>query len=770
VTPRGRDGSTVRRCSSANLGLVGGLVLLAQPTYAQQAPTVSSNIAVDAFVGPPVSMISRQVAGPPTLRAVQLLEPLRIDGRLDEALYTNVPAISDFVQMEPEEGAPATERTELWIAFDRDTFYVSFRCWESQPERVVAKEMRRDHGTIWSGDDNVSFFLDTFYDRRNGFTFTVNSLGGRQDGQTFNELQWNGDWNAIWDVRTGRFEGGWIVETAIPFKSLRYRPGEDQIWGFNAYRTNRWKNELSFLTAVPKARGQSALQHASLAAQLVGITAPSGSKNLEIKPYVISNATSQAAADGRISDDIAADLGVDVKYGITQNLTADFTYNTDFAQVEADLQQVNLTRFSLFFPEKREFFLENAGMFQFGGATGSGFGGAAEVPILFYSRRIGLERGRAVPIDVGGRLTGRVGRYTLGLLTIQSGDDETAQVRTTDFSVIRLRRDVLRRSSVGLMATGRNETQGRTGDNLAYGVDGTFAFFTDLTIQTYWARTNTTGLTGEDTSYRAQFDYAGDRYGVQMERLVVGDNFNPGIGFVRRDDMRRSTGRLRFSPRPRANTVVRRYFFLGALAYAEDGAGALETRDRDAEFAVEFQNGDRFRVNYNGTYEFLPAPFPIAPGVTVPAGGYRYQNVNVGFNRAARQRISGSVAAEYGTFYNGHKTAIDVNNGRINLSPHFSVEPTYSVNWVNLLEGSFTTHLVGSRVTWTITPLMFTSALLQFNSSTHALSANVRLRWEYRPGSELFVVFNEERDTRTRSFPNLANRAFIVKVNRLFRF
>ena len=263
--------------------------------------------------------------------------------------------------MEPEEGAPATERTELWIAFDRDTFYVSFRCWESQPERVVAKEMRRDHGTIWSGDDNVSFFLDTFYDRRNGFTFTVNSLGGRQDGQTFNELQWNGDWNAIWDVRTGRFEGGWIVETAIPFKSLRYRPGEDQIWGFNAYRTNRWKNELSFLTAVPKARGQSALQHASLAAQLVGIIVPSGSKNLEIKPYVISNATSQAAADGRISDDIAADLGVDVKYGITQNLTADFTYNTDFAQVEADQQQVNLTRFSLFFPEKREFFLENAG-------------------------------------------------------------------------------------------------------------------------------------------------------------------------------------------------------------------------------------------------------------------------------------------------------------------------------------------------------------------------------------------------------------------------
>ena len=728
------------------LGLIIGTILLAQPLYAGQA------------------------AGPPTLRAIRLSAPLRIDGRLDEALYTTVAPISDFIQMEPDEGAPATERTDLWIAFDDDTFYVSFRCSESHPERVVAKEMRRDHTTLWSGDDQVSFFLDTFYDRRNGVEFTLNSIGGRMDGQTFNEQQWNGDWNTVWDSQVGRFDGGWIVEIAIPFKSLRYRPGEDQIWGFNASRTNRWKNELSFLTLVPKARGQSGLHWASLAAQLVGIAVPPGSKNLEIKPYLISNATSQPAADGRMAHDVTGDPGVDVKYGITQNLTADLTYNTDFAQVEADQQQVNLTRFSLFFPEKREFFLENAGTFQFGGATGGGFGGGTEVPILFYSRRIGLERGRAVPIDGGGRLTGRVGRYSLGLLTIRSGDDEAAQARATSFSVVRVKRDILRRSSVGLMLTGRNEARGGAGDNLAYGVDGAFGFFTDLTIHTYWARTKTTGLSGQDTSYRTQFDYAGDRYGVQLERLVVGDQFNPGVGFVRRDDMRRSSGRLRFSPRPRANTVIRRYFFLGSLAYVENGAGILETRDRDGEFAIEFQNGDRFRVNYNGIYELLPRPFLIAPGVTLPAGGYRFDNVNVGFNRAARQRVSGNLSAEYGTFYSGHKTAVNVNSGRVNLSPRFSMEPTYSVNWVDLAEGSFTTHLAGSRLTWTTTPRMFTSALLQYNSSSHALSANVRLRWEYRPGSELFVVFNEERDTRARRFPDIANRAFIVKVNRLLRF
>lgn len=309
--------------------------LLVPPAAAGQLPT-----------------ITRQDGVPPTIRAARV-ETLTIDGRLDEAFYRTVDPVTDFVQIEPEEGSPATEKTEVWIAFDRENVYVTFRNWESRPDRVVAKEMRRDSTTIYTGDDNVTFFFDTFYDRRNGVEFSVNSIGGRIDGQTFNDRQWAGDWNTIWDVEVGRFEGGWTVETAIPFKSLRYRPGEAQVWGFNAFRTNRWKNELSYLTPVPKARGQSGVHQASVAAQVVGISAPSGSKNLEIKPYVISNATSQAVAGGSGVNDLSGDFGLDVKYGVTQNLTADLTYNTDFAQVEADEQQVNLTRFGLFFPEKQ---------------------------------------------------------------------------------------------------------------------------------------------------------------------------------------------------------------------------------------------------------------------------------------------------------------------------------------------------------------------------------------------------------------------------------
>ena len=748
-------------------------VVVLPPAWAGQpeAPEATSSATAEsgAPAAAPQSTLTRDADGRvTTLRAVRITEPLRIDGRLDEEFYTTVPSMTGFVQVEPQEGMPATEQTEVWVAFDDQNLYVSFRAWESRPDLIVAKEMRRDNTSIWNGDDNVAFFLDTFLDRRNGFEFALNSIGGRQDAQTSNERQWNGDWNTIWDFQTGRFDGGWTVETAIPFKSLRYRPGEEQTWGFNAMRTTRWKNELSFLTPTPQARGQAGLHQASLAAQLTGLTVPAGSRNLEIKPYVISNASSERDSIGSLANDLTADVGLDVKYGVTQNLTADFTYNTDFAQVEADTQQVNLTRFSLFFPEKREFFLENQGLFAFGTASQGRAGGA--VPILFYSRRIGLEGGAVVPIDVGGRLTGRVGRYSIGVLNINTGAEESASVAATNFSVVRLKRDLLRRSSVGVMFTGRSETPDGEGRNLVYGLDGTFAFFDNLAVNTYWAQTDAEGQSTDNNSYRAQFDYAGDRYGLSLEHLGVGEHFNPGVGFVRRNDIRRSAGTARFSPRPQQSDVVRRYSFSGGIDYVENGGGQLETRERTGAFEIEFQNADSFSATYTNSYEFLPVPFRIAPGVTLPIGAYDFDNVGVSYSGSTLRPLSGTAAFERGTFYNGHRTVMRVSGGRVNLSPRFSVEPSYSVNWVDLEQGSFTTQLAGSRVTYTPTPLMFLSAFLQYNSSRNTVSSNVRFRWEYRPGSELFVVYNEDRETLARGFPDLNNRAFIVKVNRLLRF
>ncbi len=726
----------------------------------------------------PPATISRDADGRATVRAVRLSRPLRLDGALDEAHYGEVPPMSGFIQIEPQPGDLAKDQTDVWVSFDDDRVYVSARMWDDQMDRIVATEMRRDSTALFQGNDVVSFVFDPFYDRRNALVFTVNPIGGRSDVQVTNERQFSQDWNPVWEVKTGRFDGGWTVEAAVPFKSLRYREGTEQVWGFNAMRVKRSTNEMSLLTKVPPARGNSALVQTSFAASLVGIEAPRAGRNLDLKPYVTSSLTTNRTATPRVSNDPSGEAGLDLKYGVTQGLTADLTLNTDFAQVEADEQQVNLTRFSLFFPEKREFFLENQGLFSFGGVQLSGSfnsAGTSTAPILFYSRRIGLNQGRVVPLDVGGRLTGRAGRYSIGLVSARAGgEDRTlpSAAPATTFSVVRFKRDVLRRSSVGLIATHRSVAQIGAGRNLAYGADGTFAFFDNLAVNTYWARTDTTGRAGagDQTSYRAQLDYNGDRYGVQIERLAIGADFNPELGFLRRRDMRRSAAHVRFSPRPRNMPSVRRFRYQAGLTLVDNSAGILESREQEAEFAVEFQNGDQFNVGYSDLYELLPEPFAIAPAVTLPVGGYDFRNGSIGFTLGRRRRVSGGVTVEYGTFYDGRRTGVTLSQGRLSVTRALSLEPTYSLNRVRLAEGAFTTHLSGSRITYTMTPLMFVSALVQYNSASRTLSTNARLRWEYRPGSELFVVYNDERNTTGRGFPALATRAIIVKLNRLFRY
>jgi hypothetical protein len=570
------------------------------------------------------------------------------------------------------------------------------------------------------------------------------------------------------------------VEAAVPFKSLRYPPGTAQVWGFNAMRVKRSQNEVSTLTTVPPARGQSGFQSAQFAAAMIGIEAPRSGANLDVKPYAISSLTTDRVATPRVSNHPDAETGLDVKYGVTQGLVADLTVNTDFAQVEADEQQINLTRFNLFFPEKRDFFLENQSTFGFGGVAvnqvGGNFGGgfigsSSAAPVLFYSRRIGLYENHEVPLNVGGRLTGRAGKYSIGVLNIQTGD-KTAEfgAPATNFSVVRLKRDILRRSSIGLLFTNRSESILGNGANRSYGVDGTFAFFQNLQINTYWAGTDTGGLTSRDSSsYRGQLDYSGDRYTVQLERLKIGDNFNPEMGFLRRDDMRRDYARFKFSPRPRTRRAIRKYHYDASIEYIENGAGRLESRERAAEFGLEFQSSDRLSLNYTNNFEFLSRAFPIG-GLVLPAGGrYQFDTFRAGYNIGQQRKAAANLTAEFGTFYSGHKTTFSASRGRVPITNQLSVEPTYSLNKVTLDEGRFTTHLLGSRVTYSVTPLMFVSTLIQYNSGIDTVSTNARFRWEYRPGSELFVVYNEDRNTLTRSFPGLNNRAFIVKINRLFR-
>jgi len=479
------------------------------------------------------SVVSRDETGHVTVRAIRLDRPLELDGVLNESVYDSVPSISDFVQQVPKEGAPATERTESWVMFDREHIYVAARCWDTAPpERWVANELRRDTIQLRQ-NDTFGVIFDTFYDRRNGFLFYTNPLGARADQAVTDEGNLNIDWNPVWDVRTGRFDGGWTVEMAIPFKSLRYRSGSSQVWGINIRRVIRRRNEWTHLTPIPASAGvPGGMFRLSRAGTLVGLDLPAASKNVELKPYAISRVTTDQLRTPPLSNDPDGDLGLDAKYGVTANLTADMTVNTDFAQVEVDEQQVNLTRFSIVYPEKRDFFLEGRGIFDFA-RTGVSVG--ALTPYLFYSRRIGLNGNRVIPIDVGARLTGKVGPFGIGAMNIETGDDPVPGTPQTNFTVVRMKRDVLRRSTIGAILTHRSVSTVAPGaSNLAYGADAAFSFFQNVNVGGYYARSDTSGLTRDNDSYLGRFDYDGDRYGADAQYMKVGDNFNPEVGFVRR--------------------------------------------------------------------------------------------------------------------------------------------------------------------------------------------------------------------------------------------
>ena len=747
------------------------------------APT-APGVVIDG-PAPPVApaTVARDAAGRVTMRATRLTEPLRLDGRLDEGPYEVVPPVEGFLQQLPIEGAPATERTEAWVFYDAENLYVSGRLWDSAPEsRWVANEMQRDSFQIVQ-NDYFGVALDTFYDRRNGLGFLINPIGGFADYQITDEGNPNIDWNPIWDSRVGRFDGGWTVETQIPFKSLRFRPGlAEQIWGIQISRNIRWKNEVVHLTPIPISGGPGEFR-LSAAATLAGVDVARGNRTFEIKPYAIGGLATDITSG--IRNDGTGDAGIDVKFGVTENLTADFTYNTDFAQVEVDEQQVNLTRFSLFFPEKRDFFLESRGIFDFGvGATFGGDGsfpatrffGGGDVPIIFFSRRIGLQQNeqgvsRPVPILGGGRLTGRVGPFSIGALGIQTGSEQTVGADPTTFSVVRVSRDILRRSRIGAMYTGRSVSLTGPESNEVYGADAQFAFFDNVYLNGYYAESRTTGRADDDASYQGVFTYNGDLFSAQVDYLHVGANFNPEMGFLRRSDFRRTFATANYSPRPRSIQSVRQFTFGGGIDYIETGAGAVETRVAQLRFQTEFENSDVFGFDVQRNYEWIPFAFPLASEVFIAPGHYDYQDFFAVYSMGTQRRVAGVFSFQHGGFYNGTITAVGFWHGRVEVTPQFSIQPGISINHVELPIGTATIPLITSRVTYTLTPRMFVAGLTQYNSSNSSLGTNLRLRWEYQPGSELFVVYNDTRDTSVRGrAPFLRNRAFIVKLTRLFRF
>ena len=723
-------------------------------------------------------VIVRDAHGVATVRTLRAPSPIIVDGHLEEAVYRDVQPFGEFVQQEPFEGQPSTEKTEVWVFFDDTNVYVSARLSETAPERRVTSDMRRDANNMYN-NDHFAVLFDTFNDRRNAFGFSSNAQGGMFDWQVTNEQPSN-NWNGLWNVRAANIDGGWTVEFVIPFRSMRFKAGATS-WGINFRRMVRWRNEVSYLSPVPLSWGRRGLSKVSSTGPMVGLEVPSKLRNLDIKPYALGADTSNKLVTPAIDNDLAAEFGVDAKWGITQSLFADFTYNTDFAQVEDDEAQVNLTRFSVLFPEKRDFFLEGQDVFNFAGA--GSVQGAGQIPlatqssptnntpVVFFSRRIGLQNGAVVPILAGARVLGRGDAFQMGAIHMRTEEGLTPGTPATDFSVFRFNQDILSRSRIGAIATRRGP--GIEGDeNYAYGVDAAFNPSANLSITSYWAGTEDTSTpaAGDRQSYRGQFNWNADQAGLQVDHTYVGAGFNPEVGFLRRTAFARTYGSARYSPRPKNWRGVRKVFYEGSADYFENTTGTPESRELQGALRMEFTSSDQWAVEYSDQFERLVAPFRVTTGVVIPPGEYSFGQTRGLFSFSPQRPVSGTLTLTRGGFYDGTLNEVSW-RGRVEFGPQFLVEPTLSLNYFDTPYGIGDSHLVSARITYTLTPRMFVSALLQYTSATEQASINARFRWEYQPGSELFVVYTDGRTTEEGGFPPpLQNQSLVVKVTRLFRW
>ncbi len=691
--------------------------------------------------------------------AIRVTEKITLDGRLDEPGWTLGVPMTDFIQRIPRTGELSDERTEVRVLYDDDNLYVGVSAFDSRPALVV-KELKKDFDI--NGTDLIQVIIDSLHDGRTGFSLSTNPAGAKRDNQlsAINSAGGGVDWDGVWDVKARRLEeGGWVAEYEIPFKTMRFSGAPSQVWGLQVARRIPRLNEESEWSPVPF-RGASV--RTQYAGTLRGLENISPGRNLKLKPYVLGQASS-ARLGGQLTkiDSLLRikdyNAGVDLKYSLTPSLTLDTTYRTDFAQVEADQQQVNLTRFNLFFPEKREFFLENAGTFAFGP-------GGNLVP--FFSRRIGLDAaGTPVPIIGGGRVSGQVGRYNVGLLAMKS--EKLEALPSNNYVVGRVQRNLFRNSWVGAIGTHRDSSV--AGDyNRVYGPDAHFQFYDKLEFDSYLLRSDTPGKTGNNQARRLQAGWKDDELTISGEYNAVQPNFTPEMGFVRRGNMSQYNGDFAWKPRVTHQTIQNLNFAAGLDYYKGGTTHNIETRVQDATFGLQYKNNGSTSFNINRTFDRLIKPFAI-PGhtdISIPVGDYDYLSYTASANAGSNGKVTGSGNVSWGEFWNGHTRAV---SGTMGLRPHyhFSVDLNYSRNHVTLPNGQFTTNLIGSRFLYSFTSRAFLNAFFQFNADTHQVSSNIRFNIIHHPLSDLYLVYNDTHETTTGE---TVGRAFTIKLTNLFNF
>ena len=703
--------------------------------------------------------------GKKSIRAVRSELAVVVDGSLEEPAWREAQVALGFIQKDPHEGQPSTERTEFRVLYTASTLYFGVICYDSDSTGILATERRRD--SRLDNDDTITLVLDTFHDHRNAFMFRTNPLGTQYDalitdeGNTLNE-----NWDEKWDVAVQISPAGWMAEIAIPFKSLRVSEEDGNIWGLDLQRVIRRKNEQTYWTNY---RRGFKLESLSQAGHLQGIENIETGMRFRVKPYLSAGgkqevrrqASSPLGTDAfRTTTKNASDIGLEVmKYRITPSLTADFTWNTDFGQTEVDDQQVNLDRFPIFFPEKREFFLEGAGIYEFGLARAE----ATTDMKIFHTRRIGLAEEKIkvgsseqkvtlpIPITAGARVTGNLQGFTLGLMNVQTDSLESLKIAENNLSVLRMKRNVFSRSFIGGFVLNR-EIGGSADFNRVYGLDANFTFYRYLTLAGLWAKSSERKDTEQDWVSTGTAKWEDDFWVIGADYVFIEPNFRDDLGFVARKNMRRITPQFGIKPRPRSGPI-RQIRLVPRFDYITDRDWTVQSKSNHYTVRMELQDGGSFSIQPHTIFERLAKPFevrriddPQKPVLLVaPPGDYNWWYLGFLYNANPARRLSGSIRIQPEPgYYGGDLT-------RWNLRPRFRVtnnlatELDYQINQFTFKESKFTDHVINFSLYYNFNNRWLTSTTVQYNNVETFAGLNFRLNYIFRPGDDFFLVFNEGR-------------------------
>lgn len=712
------------------------------------------------------SAAQQQIRSPDNIVSAFATAPLHLDGHLDESIWTVTDSITDFRQREPAVGEPGTEVTVLKVVRDRDALYVGIRAFDRDPTSIRATQLRRDADL--TVDDHLTLLIDSFRDRRSAFVFRTNPNGAMWDAQLSGTDELNQNWNGIWDVATARDSSGWTAEFRIPFRTLRFHGGTSAI-GFNAERFIRRRNESVLWRSYGRTEGLYQLLNEGSVSRLGGITR---GRDVELRPYGLARATADDHdADGTSLGGGGATVkgGLDAKLALSPTLTADLTINTDFAQVEADSQVINLTRFPVFFPEKREFFLESSGIFDFG---------TAERAQLFYSRRIGLREGVPVPILGGVRLHGKAGPWALGFLDARTGRDDEA-----NNLVIRVKHDLFERSYVGAIAMVRSGP-GVTGTERAVGVDTHLPLVVGgRNIEpSFWiAGTQVPGVSGTPIAWRIATDYPNDLFDNFVSLYRLDSGFSPTLGFVRRTGIWETTGHFDFMPRPHI-LGIRQLDILFPIPewdiIAMESGSIFRSRDWEtADFQWRplgglFHSGALFELNLQRSLDAPTDTFEVFRGVRLPPGRYWWTRGELQYFMAPGRPLSLGTVLSLGDFYDGTSTQVTL-NGTWRGGGHLALGTEVTRNAVRLSAGRFTALQATARIEYAFSTRSDLLVFVQHTNEDQRVDFNLRFHWIPTIGDDVYVVWNSGYTTdpaaphRFPSFRTLGrplNGALVVKA------